>query len=58
MLAAIGFSIDQYECLFQRTRGWSCMFADAGPLAVLVCLLSPLIGLAVRWWKRRSAAVT
>ncbi len=52
MLAAIAFSIDQHDCLFQSVRGWHCMFADVGPLTVAACLPSPLIGLAVRWWKR------
>jgi hypothetical protein len=53
MLAAIGFSIDQYECLIGERTGWTCMFRDVGPLTVMTCLPSPLIGLAVRWWKRR-----
>jgi hypothetical protein len=33
------------------------MFSDVGPLAAAVCLPSPLIGLAVRWWRQRVAAV-
>jgi hypothetical protein len=52
LLAGIGLTIDQYDCLFQRTRGWSCMFADLSWMLVAVCLPSPLIGLAVRRWKR------
>lgn len=56
MLAAIGFSLEQYECLLGRRTGWNCLFADLGPLAAAACLPSPLIGLAVRWWKRRRAA--
>ena len=55
MLAAIAFSIDQYDCLIGQRTGWNCMFSDVGPLTVMACLPSPLIGLAVRWWKRRSA---
>ena len=58
MLAAIAFSIDQYDCLLARTRGWNCMFADLGPLAAAVCLPSPLIGLAVRWWKSSGTQAT
>jgi len=56
MLAAIAFSIDQYDCLTGQRSGWNCMFSDVGPLTVLACLPSPLVGLAVRWWKRRSVA--
>jgi hypothetical protein len=33
------------------------MFSDVGPLTVMACLPSPLIGLAVRWWKRRPQKV-
>jgi hypothetical protein len=54
MLSAIGFSIDQYECLIGQRTGWNCMFAELGPLTAALCLPSPLIGLAARWWKRRS----
>jgi len=35
--------------------GWNCLFADVGPLAVGICLLTPLFGLAVRWISRRDA---
>ena len=55
MLAAIAFSIDQYDCLIGRASGWNCMLSDVGPMTVAACLPSPLVGLAVRWWKRRSA---
>ena len=53
MLAAIAFTIDQYDCLVGRTSGWNCMLASVGPMTVEACLPSPLIGLAVRWWKRK-----
>ena len=55
MLAAIAFSIDQYDCLIGRSSGWNCMFSYVGPTMVAACLPSPLIGLAARWLKRRSA---
>lgn len=55
MIAAIGFSIDQYECLIGQRTGWNCMFAEVGPLTAVLCLPSPLIGLVFRWWKRRAA---
>jgi hypothetical protein len=54
MLSAIGFSIDQYDCLIGRRTGWNCLFADAGPLVAGMCLVPPVIGLAVRWWRRRA----
>ena len=53
MLSGIAYSIDQYDCLLGGRTGWDCMFSDVGPLVVAACLPSPLIGLAVRWWKRR-----
>jgi hypothetical protein len=53
MVSAIAYSIDQYDCLVGQRTGWNCMFSDVGPLVVAACLPSPLIGLAVRWWKRR-----
>jgi hypothetical protein len=56
MLAAIAFSLDQYNCLLGRQTGWNCMFADVGPLAAAACLPSPLVGLLARWWRRRRAA--
>jgi hypothetical protein len=58
MLAAVAYSIDQYDCLTGRQTGWDCMFADLGPLLAAGCLPSPLIGLAVRWWQRRSVEAT
>ncbi len=56
MLAAIAFSIDQYDCLTGQQSGWNCMLSDVGPLTVAACLPSPIIGLAARWLKRRTAA--
>ena len=55
MVSAIAYTIDSYDCLVGTKSGWSCLFTDAGPDVVAACLPSPLIGLAVRWWKRRSA---
>ena len=55
MLAAIAFSINQYDCLTGQQSGWNCMLSDVGPLTVAACLPSPIIGLAARWWKRRTA---
>ena len=56
MVAALAFSLDQYNCLLGRQTGWNCMFADVGPLTAAACLPSPLIGLLARWWRRRRAA--
>src|SRR4051812_28984543 len=49
LLVALGFSIEEYECLLGRRTGWNCMFSDIGPLVTGVCLLPPLLGLALRW---------
>jgi len=43
------FAIFDWECLVGGKSGWNCLFADVGPLAVGVCLLTPLLGLVVRW---------
>ena len=55
MVAAIAFSLDQYECLIGQRTGWNCMFSSVGPMTAAACLPSPLIGLVARWWKRRAA---
>ena len=55
MVSAIAYTIDSYDCLVGAKTGWSCLFTDAGPGVAAACLPSPLIGLAARWWKRRSA---
>jgi len=56
LLVALGFSIEEYECLLGKRRGWDCMFSDIGPLVVGVCLLPPLLGLGLRWlWGRNPA---
>jgi hypothetical protein len=49
MLVALGFAIDQYECLIGSKTGWNCMFAGIGPLVAGVCLVPPTIGVLVRW---------
>ncbi|MGH8428799.1 MAG: hypothetical protein ACREUF_00190, partial [Solimonas sp.] len=54
MVAAIAFSIDQYDCLIGERTGWNCMFAGVGPLTAAACLPSPLVGLIARWWKSRA----
>lgn len=56
LLVALGFSVDSYECLLGKRTGWNCMFADIGPLVAGICLLPPLLGLAVRWLLRRTSA--
>ena len=52
MLVALAFSIDHYECLVGERKGWDCLFAGIGPLTMALCLPSPLIGLAVRRWRK------
>jgi hypothetical protein len=57
MLVALGFTIDQHECLIGSKTGWNCMFATIGPLVIGVCLVPPTIGVLVRWLvaRRRKA---
>jgi hypothetical protein len=57
-LAAVAFSIDQYECLLGRKTGWNCMFSDLGPKVACMCLLPPIGGLLWRGWKRWRAPAT
>jgi hypothetical protein len=57
VVAAIVYSLTEIDCLIGRQAGWNCMFAYVGPWAVEACLPSPLIGLAVRWWRRRPQKV-
>lgn len=57
MLTALGFTIDQYECLVGSKTGWNCMFATIGPLAAGICLIPPTVGVLVRWlvaWRRKA----
>ena len=54
-LAAVAFSVDQYECLIGRKTGWNCMFSDLGPMVAGMCLLPPIGGLLWRAWKRWRA---
>jgi hypothetical protein len=57
-LAAAFFAYQDFDCLVGRKTGWDCLLSDAYPLAMGICLVPPLIGLAVRWLAgRRSKAV-
>jgi hypothetical protein len=55
-LAAIAFTVTQYDCLSGGVTGWNCMFSDLGPMVAGLCLPSPFVGLALRWWVGRRAA--
>ena len=50
-MVGVYWTIDQYECLLRRSRGWDCLFADFGWMLAALCLLPPAVGLAVRWWR-------
>lgn len=56
LLAAVAFSIDQYDCLVGERSGWNCMVSDVGPMVAGLCLPSPFVGLALHWWMGRRAA--
>lgn len=49
VIVVIGFSIDEYDCYLGNRSGWSCMFADVGPMVAGLCLLPPLFGVGLRW---------
>lgn len=48
LLAALGWSVEQWQCLAGLRRGWDCIVAGVGPLVALSCLPPPLIGLLAR----------
>ena len=54
-LVAAFLAFQNYDCLVGQKTGWDCMFSDAYPVAMGICLIPPLIGLAVRWLARRRA---
>jgi|SoiMethySBSTD1v2_1073268.scaffolds.fasta_scaffold1079549_2 hypothetical protein len=49
LLVAVGFAIEEYDCLLGKRTGWACMFSDIGPMVAGVCLLPPLLGIGLRW---------
>jgi len=58
VVAAVAFSVDQYECLIGQKTGWNCLFADLGPKVAAMCLLPPIGGLLWRGWRRWRAPAT
>jgi len=50
-MVGVYWTIDQYDCLLGRSRGWDCLFAEFGPVLAALCLLPPAVGLATRWWR-------
>jgi hypothetical protein len=48
-LAAVFFAYQDIDCLVGVKTGWDCMFASIEPMVMGVCLVPPLVGLAVRW---------
>ena len=56
MVAALAWSLEQWDCLVAGKTGWSCMLAWLGPDVAGACLPSPLVGLAARWWNKRRIA--
>ena len=55
-LLAAGYSLDHYECLPGSATGWNCFLVDLGPFVAALCLLPPIVGLALRWLRRQRAA--
>ena len=54
LLDGLVISISEYECLLGWRKGWSCLFAEVGPIVAGLSCLPPFAGLAWRWWARRS----
>ncbi|MFI5002753.1 MAG: hypothetical protein ACHQK9_22945 [Reyranellales bacterium] len=54
-LVAVADSIDEYQCLLGWRSGWSCLFSDVGPQAAGLCLLPPVLGLALHRLMARRA---
>jgi len=52
-LVAAFFSVQELDCLTGAKTGWDCMFSDAFPAVMVICLIPPPIGLAVRWLAHR-----
>jgi hypothetical protein len=48
-LVAAFFAIQDLDCLTGAKTGWDCLFSEAYPMAMAICLIPPLFGLAVRW---------
>jgi hypothetical protein len=48
-LTAAYFSYQERDCLIGAKTGWDCILSAAFPMAMGLCLIPPLIGLAVRW---------
>jgi hypothetical protein len=55
-VAAVIYSLFEYECLLGWRKGWSCLFADVGPFAAGLACVPPLAGLIWRWWRSRALA--
>jgi hypothetical protein len=49
-MIGVYWTIDEWECLFRRTRsGWDCLFSDFAPILAGLCLIPPVVGLVVRF---------
>lgn len=57
LIGGVAWSLYYADCLAGETKGWDCLFADMGWLAVAATLPSPVIGLIARffWTRRRKA---
>ncbi len=52
-LIGAAYTIANYECFVGRATGWDCLLVDLGPFLCELCLIPPLFGLMLRWWRRR-----
>ncbi len=54
-LVAAFFAVQSYDCLVGEKTGWDCLFSEAYPQTMGICLVPPVVGLAVRWLASRRA---
>ena len=55
-LTATFFAYQDRDCLIGAKTGWDCMFSQAFPLGMAICLVPPPVGLTLRWLARRRSA--
>jgi hypothetical protein len=55
ILVAAFLAYQNFDCLVGQKTGWDCMFSEAYPLIMAICLVPPAVGLGVRWLARPRA---
>ena len=55
VLVAAFLAYQNLDCLIGQKTGWDCMFSEAYPMVMAICLVPPVVGLAVRRLAGRRA---